>query len=130
MAQATAVQDQKRTRELKKAFAIAKNSHGMSGEVFRDVVEKWGFPRLSQCSYQDLKRLNSHMKTWFNAKEEAGFATQDQLDYLQTLWEQKSTLKTKQSLCSYILKRQGISKPELLMTDECSKEIQALKRWN
>ncbi|MBO6572106.1 MAG: hypothetical protein JJ958_06625 [Balneola sp.] len=126
---ATAIQDKKRNHELKKCFAIAKESLGMDANTLRETVEAWGFPRLSRCTSADLRAIQAKMRSWFKARDRQGLATQKQLDLLQDLWKQKSHKKDRQSLINYLFKKTGLTDPTLFTVDEISNKIQGLQRW-
>jgi len=126
----TAKQDKARWQLLKKAFAIAKNDQGMAPDVFREAVPDWGFPRLSDCTAADLRAIISRMKRWYVASGKPGRASQDQLDYLQGLWESKSRAQTKASLDKYLTNNFGVVTARSMSVDQCSLAIQSLKKWS
>jgi len=122
----TVAQNKKRIKQLKRVFAKAKEQ-GFTPEELRENVVLWGFPRLSQCSYQDLKAVERRLGSWYS--ESPGCATQAQLDFMQKLWIEKSDRKDKISLDAYVNNRLGITNPELLSSSSISRIIQGINQW-
>lgn len=126
----TKTKNDKRYKLIKTIFAVAKNQNGIPPAQLREAVPEWGFPRLSKCNNADLRAILSQLKRWYVASGRAGTASQQQLDYMQRLWELKSRQKDKPSLDGYLANHFGVAAARTMGPGKCSDVINALKKWN